>query len=56
MARSLREWESISEALRGASEFDLQVEVVWFALKAVKENPQLTIEEAINIGFDEWIK
>jgi len=56
MGKTLNEWEAIHEALKGASEFDLQTEVVMYALKAMKENPLLTIEEAINIGFNEWIK
>lgn len=56
MGKSLNEWEAIDHALKGASEFDLQVEVVWYALKAMKENPRLTIEEAMDIGFNEWVK
>lgn len=56
MGKSLDEFEAIQNALKGASEFDLQVEVVWYALKAIKENPRLTIEEAIEIGFKEWVK
>lgn len=36
--------------------FDLQPEVVCSALRAMKENPNLTISEAFWIGWDEWIK
>lgn len=56
MGKALNEWEVIQQALKDASEFDLQVEVVWYALKAMKENPLLTIEEAIFIGLKEWVK
>lgn len=56
MGKSLDEFEAIQTALKGASEFNLEVEVVWYALKAMKENPRLSIEEAIKIGFEEWVK
>lgn len=56
MGKSLNEFEAIQSALKGASEFNLEVEVVWYALKAMKENPLLTIEEAIAVGFEEWVK
>lgn len=56
MGKNIDEFEAIQIALKGASEFDLQVEVVWYALKAMKENSRLSIEEAINIGFNEWVK
>ena len=56
MGKTINEFEAIQTALKGASEFDLQVEVVWYALKAMKENSRLSIEEAIEEGFKEWIK
>jgi hypothetical protein len=48
--------EAINNALNGAAEYGLEVEVVYWALKAMKENPSLRIEEAIEIGFWEWVK
>ena len=48
--------ETINNALNGAAEYGLEVEVVYWALKAIKENPSLSIEEAIEIGFLEWVK
>lgn len=56
MGKTLNEWEAVENTLKAASEFGLQTEVVWYALKAMKENPRLTIEEAINIGYEEWAK
>lgn len=47
---------AIFNALSDAKEYGLQTEVVWSALKSMKENPNLTIEEAITNGFSEWIK
>ena len=56
MSKSLDEFEAIQMALKGAAEFNLEVEVVWYALKYMKENSRLSIEEAINKSFDEWVK
>jgi len=56
MGKSLNEFEAIQIALKGASEFNLEVEVIWYALKYMKENPLLTIEEAINLSYNEWVK
>ena len=54
--RMLDEFDAVKNALKDASEYGLEVEVVVFALKYMKENPRLTIEEAIGLGFDEWVK
>ena len=34
----------------------LLYEVVWFALWHMKKNPKLAIEEALELGFHEWVK
>ena len=52
----LKEFRAVEFALKEAINDGLEVEVVVFALKAMKENPSLSIEEAINIGYEEWIK
>lgn len=52
----LKEFRAVEFALKEAINDGLEVEVVVFALKAMKENPSLTIEEAILVGYDEWIK
>ena len=31
-------------------------EVVYFALWHMKKNPNLTIEEALELGYSEWVK
>ena len=31
-------------------------EVVWFALWHMKKNPKLAVEEAVEIGYSEWVK
>ena len=42
--------------LKLASESGLGAEVFVFAVKAMKENPNLSIIESMYVGFDEWIK
>lgn len=36
--------------------FHLEVEVVTCALQAMKNNPELSIPEALTIGLNEWVK
>jgi hypothetical protein len=42
--------------LTKAEDYGLQVEFVTFALKYMKEDPGLSIEEACQRSFEEWIK
>ena len=42
--------------LREADAHDLQPEVVAYALKFMKEDPNLSIQSAIALGASEWIK
>jgi len=53
---NIEKWETVNTALKNASQYDLQVEVVIYALQYMKENPSLTVEQAITMGYDEWIK
>jgi hypothetical protein len=46
----------VSIALANAYQMSLEVEVVTWALKYMKENPNLTIDEAITMGYYEWVK
>lgn len=46
----------IESLLDEAVECNLLSEVVFFALKAMKEQPTLTESEAIILGYNEWIK
>ena len=52
----LQDLKDIRYILDYAAEWSLDTEVVWSALKAMKEDPSLTIKEAINVGANEWIK
>ena len=46
----------IDNVLSEAREYKLETEVVWSALTAMKDNPNLSIKDAINIGYREWVK
>ena len=46
----------VSDCLVGAIDYKLETEVVYTALKYMKENPDSTISDAINYGYNEWVK
>lgn len=50
------ELELIGVALEIAKEYDLEVEVIFTALEAMKYDSRLTVVEAINFGLNEWVK
>ena len=50
------EMQAIGNGLDHALEFGLEIEVIYFALKAMKENPTLTPAQAFFSGVTEWIK
>ena len=39
-----------------ASEYDLQVEVMTYVLLCLKEDNSISIEDALAMGLNEWIK
>ncbi|WMX16200.1 hypothetical protein [Aureispira sp. CCB-E] len=47
---------AVQQALQIAMEYQLEVEVVTWALKAMQENNTITITEALAIGVNEWVK
>jgi len=50
------ELEAIGNMLDVALEYGYEVEVIYFALKNMKENPTLSPLEAFTLGVTEWIK
>jgi hypothetical protein len=46
----------IGNVIKQSSGFGLEAEVVAFALEYMKQNPTLSIVEAILYGYEEWIK
>jgi predicted CoA-binding protein len=50
------EIDIVDAFIRDAQKYGLVNEVVYFALKYMKENPESSIEDAMNHGYYEWIK
>ena len=50
------EIDIVSIFIRDAQKYDLVPEVVLFALNYMKQNPESSIEDAMNYGYWEWIK
>ena len=46
----------VSEYIYHSNKYGLTPEVVLFALYYMKNNPQSSIEDAINYGYNEWVK
>jgi hypothetical protein len=46
----------ISDLLNGSKEHALDPEIIFYALKSMKENPELEPYEAFAIGHSEWMK
>ena len=46
--------EAVNEALETAHDYNLELEVVWSALRAVKNDPSLSIADAMAMGLNEW--
>lgn len=51
MEKVLKYIESRLNSIKG---FSLEPEVVAYALKAMKENPELSIEDAFEVGCEEF--
>ena len=56
MSNSQREMEAVATALYRAAKDGLETEVILFAMRALKRDPSITIEQALNEGINEWIK
>jgi len=52
----IEELDAVAQTLKISGEYGLECEVIAFALKAMKYNPELTIIEALECGLGEWIK
>lgn len=53
---NLEEFKVAKNAIKNASEYGLEAEVLVYALKYMKENPNLSIVEAVIAGYEEWVK
>lgn len=50
------EMELISKSLDAALEFGLEVEVIYYALLAMKKDPTISPAQAFVFGVMEWVK
>ena len=48
--------DEVYETLTLANKYGLAAEVITWSFRYLKENPKLTIEEALQMGINEWIK
>jgi len=56
MASAQTEMKVISVLLDEAMDSGLEVEVIYTALKAMREDDSITPAQAFQAGMDEWIK
>jgi hypothetical protein len=56
MNESQKELEAISNTIDYADSEGLLPEVIWSAMHALKESPELSIQEALREGESEWKK
>jgi hypothetical protein len=49
-------YELANDVAKEALNYGLLAEVIVFSLKYMKEDPSLTIEQAILAGYDDWVK
>lgn len=50
------EMDAIGSMLDVALEYGLELEVIYYALKYMKENPKISPVEAFTLGVTEWVK
>jgi hypothetical protein len=53
---SQEEADFINKWLDNGIEHGVEIEMIYFSLLAMKNNPNLSITEALIEGFNEWIK
>ena len=53
---TIKELIYVDHLLKLAEVHNLEAEVVVFALKSMKEDSLLSIEEAMALGYEEWVK
>jgi len=56
MSREIEDSDAIASALISAGETNSQIEVMYTAMLYLKQNPNSTIQEAVNIGLEEWVE
>jgi len=50
----IEEMNAVKFTLEESSKYGLEVEVIYFALNAMKKNNNLTVIDALQFGLEEW--
>ena len=53
---TIQSMDIVFNALKEASKFGLETEVVVWALESMRSNPNQSVGTAMMNGFDEWVK
>jgi hypothetical protein len=53
---TLEELQAVGETLTMAGTYNLEAEVVLFALKHAQAHPTATIQDCMDAGYAEWVK
>lgn len=56
MTKKIKTFYVVADYIEEAGKYGLIAEVVYFALRYMKNNPEVSIEDAISYGFYEWVK
>lgn len=56
MENTKEQMEAIDKMLDSVIQFGLEVEVIYWALTYMKENPEVSPAEAFALGVAEWVK
>lgn len=56
MSTEKEQIEAIDQMLDSAIQFGMEVDVIYWALKYMKENPTVTPAEAFALGVAEWVR
>ena len=51
-----RSLEVVDIVIKDAMDFGMEIEVVTWALKLMKNNPKMDISDAIITSYEEWVK
>lgn len=51
-----QQMDAIGSMLDVALEYGLELEVIYYALRYMKENPKISPVEAFTLGVSEWVK
>ncbi len=48
--------KAVREVLEESKKYNLEAEVIYFAIKYMQRDPKLTVSECVQMAMDEWVK